>query len=272
VLLFYCVVLTVAFLLAAEIGAFVFKRLGGQSRPTSGIPLDGATALLGLLIGFTFVMAADRFETRRELVVAEANALSTTYLRDAMLPEPSGARLGALLSDYGRTRLAFFDAREDKALLARSAARTSLLQDAIWKETTLALRAPQAAPLATAVLTTTNEMFDLAASRQAALDARVPAPMFALLIFCGLITAALNGYNMAAQGPHHRVAVTSFLVMVAVSIVVVEDLDTPRSGFVTVPQGPMINCVADIGAREARRETFTLPDSPQSSAGTSAPQ
>src|SRR4051812_28371364 len=43
--------------------------------------------MLGLLVGFTFAMAAGRFDTRRELVLKEANAVGTTWLRAGLLPE-----------------------------------------------------------------------------------------------------------------------------------------------------------------------------------------
>jgi len=44
--------------------------------------------LLALLLGFTFSMALTRFDTRKELVLEEANAIGTTYLRARLLPPP----------------------------------------------------------------------------------------------------------------------------------------------------------------------------------------
>ena len=48
--------------------------------------------LLGLLIAFTFSGAATRFEARRHLIVAEANTISTAYLRVDLLPADAGER------------------------------------------------------------------------------------------------------------------------------------------------------------------------------------
>ena len=49
--------------------------------------------LLSLLIAFTFSGAASRFERRRDLIVQEANAIGTAYLRIDLLPayRPTGA-------------------------------------------------------------------------------------------------------------------------------------------------------------------------------------
>lgn len=56
----------------------------GQSGSVQGAVLG----LLGLLLGFTFAMAAARLEDRRVLLVSEANSIGTTWLRADFLPEP----------------------------------------------------------------------------------------------------------------------------------------------------------------------------------------
>ena len=236
---------------------------GLDRRPTpagAGVLLGAASGLLGLLIGFTFAMSAERFETRRELVVSEANALSTTYLRDSLFPGPLGARLDALLTRYGETRLAFFDAGRDPGRLSAVAQRTGALQDEIWRQTSAALRLPQSAPLTVGVLKTTNEMFDLAATRQAASVAPVPAAIFWLLAFAALGSAGLCGYNLALGGAHHRIAAGTVLAMIGASIALLVDLDWPAHGLITVPQQPMISEVANLEAHELHRLAFTLPD------------
>src|SRR6185503_8225075 len=49
--------------------------------------VEGAVfSLLGLLIAFTFSGAAARSDTRRELIIQEANNIGTAYLRLDLLP------------------------------------------------------------------------------------------------------------------------------------------------------------------------------------------
>jgi hypothetical protein len=272
-LLVVTVIFIGALLLTAAIGARYAKWVAARSKPEptgAGLLLGAATGLLGLLIGFTFAMSAERFETRRELVVSEANALSTTYLRDSLFPGPSGVRLDAMLARYGEARLAFAGAGRDPARLAEVARRTGVLQDEIWRETSAALRLPGSAPLAYGVLKTTNEMFDLAATRQAANFAPVPAAVFWLLAFSAIGSAGLCGYNMMLDGSRHLIATTTLLTMIGASIALMLDLDSPAHGLIIVPQQPMISEVADIKAHELRRQTFTLPD-PDGSASGSTP-
>ncbi len=77
-------------LLLLEVG----RRIGGRrmakdpAGALAGIgAVEGAVfGLLGLLIAFTFSGAGTRFDTRRQLVVEETNAIGTAYLRLDLLP------------------------------------------------------------------------------------------------------------------------------------------------------------------------------------------
>jgi hypothetical protein len=70
-----------------------------------GAIIAAILGLLAFLLAFTFGMAASRFDTRRELVLDEANAIGTTYLRAALLPEPHRTEIRSLLRDYVDLRL-----------------------------------------------------------------------------------------------------------------------------------------------------------------------
>src|SRR5579871_3973238 len=47
-----------------------------------------ALGLLALLLGFSFSLVATRYDTRNEVIVHEANAITTAYLDAELLPEP----------------------------------------------------------------------------------------------------------------------------------------------------------------------------------------
>ena len=55
---------------------------GEVTIPDLGTTLGGLLGLLGLLLAFTFGMAGERFDRRKTLVVEEANAIGTAWLRD----------------------------------------------------------------------------------------------------------------------------------------------------------------------------------------------
>ncbi len=95
--LLICLVFMGVLLVAEEFGF----RTKGRTRPGSdslekadiALVLGAVLTLLALLLGFTYAMSEGRFETRRQLVVEEANAIGTTYLRAKALPEPRSSQI-----------------------------------------------------------------------------------------------------------------------------------------------------------------------------------
>lgn len=53
--------------------------------------------LLGLLLGFSFSGASSRYLARQNLVVREANAMSTAWLRSQLRDEPHKQRVQSAL-------------------------------------------------------------------------------------------------------------------------------------------------------------------------------
>jgi hypothetical protein len=78
--------------------------------------VEGALfGLLGLLIAFTFQGAATRFDTRRALIVEEANAVSTAWARLDLLPVAAQPPLRDLFRRYLDARLEVYQRMPDLA-------------------------------------------------------------------------------------------------------------------------------------------------------------
>jgi hypothetical protein len=215
-----------------------------------GTLVTGTLTLLALLISFSVSMAVDRFENRRQLVVDEANAISTTYLRAQLLSEPARDRLSALIAHYARDRTALFLAGEDVKRVAHASAETEVDQDELWRATGDALRQPQDATLTTSLLQTTNQMFDLASARQAAVEMGVPRRVLLILIVYPIVTAGMVGFGLRAGGKRHLVGSTLFFLMVAMAVYLIMDLDQPRSGGILVSEASMDRVNAAIAKSE----------------------
>ena len=87
-------------------------------------------ALLAFLLAVTMSMASDRFDTRRAIVLDEANSIGTTYLRAGYLPEPASSQIRELLREYVPLRIVVTDAKA--ADLAADIARSTEIQAQIW--------------------------------------------------------------------------------------------------------------------------------------------
>lgn len=190
-------------------------------------------ALSGLLIGFTFSMAQTRYDARKEIVLAEANHIGTTYLRTRLVEPARGEELRALLRRYVDLRLAFADAGGDRARVAELARQSSTLGEQIWSRVAAAGQADRS-PVTALLVASTNDMLDASEAHQAALENPMPRTVFLVLILVTTAAMTAVGYRCGVEG---RVRVVGMIVMpllLATVILLVFDLAHPRIGIVKV--------------------------------------
>src|SRR5450631_2129590 len=97
--------------------------------PTEG-SLLGLTALL---LSFTFGMSATKFETRRQLIVSEANDIGTTILRADMYPDSVRNLLRADLKNYLETRINYYDAGDNEDLIKKTLGQSDSISSIVWR-------------------------------------------------------------------------------------------------------------------------------------------
>ncbi len=196
-------------------------------------------ALLGLLLAFTFSMSAARFEARRELVVAEANALGTAHLRAGLASEDARGTLRGLLVTLAAARLDYLQATDEtgrgEALRASDHALRHL---ALTTEATVRA-APQDVGRALLV-PAINALSDLEAQQVAAHEARVPGTIVALLVVLSVVAMGLVGWCFGLHGGAHRGPCGVLVVLLALILLVILDLDDPRHGRIRVRTAPLV--------------------------------
>lgn len=196
-------------LLAIEIG----KRLGIRSHrdnqkidKTSAGLIDGAIfGLMGLLIAFTFSGAASRLDHRRDLVITEANAIGTAYLRVNLLPADRQPPLRDLFRQYLDARLDVFHKLPDMAAAEASLLRANQIQSQIWTMAIEACEASKSVPATTLLLSALNEMFDMATVRITTSRVMHPPPVIYVMLFAlALLSSLLAGYSMGNSRDSNR--------------------------------------------------------------------
>jgi hypothetical protein len=194
-------------------------------------------------VAFSFGMALNRYEARRELVVTEANALGTAYLRTAVLDDP--ARLRRLMLQYAEARLTYGRIGGGAVKAARAAAdEADQLRPQIWAEAVRLIAPSRETPLAGFVLSPLDAAFDAASERKAELQARMPLVVLGTLCAYFVAAAAVLGYASAHAEARHRVASFALFGLFTLALGVILDLDRPRGGLIDLPQGAMVDTVA----------------------------
>lgn len=247
--------LLTAVLLAAviELGYQIAIRLRIQedaNRKEQMIAIrDGLFILVGLLFGFTLALAAPRFADRRFLLIDEANAIGTTYLRAATLPSPYGEQAQQLLAQYVDARLDLDNAGLDQSRFAKAAKRAKQIQEQLWQGVADITKTDRSA-VSAAYMTSLNQMIDLHEKRVSAVENRIPGSVWLLIFSVSAIALFTRGLTLAG-----RFWLTLVLAPLTIAIVValISDLDTPSSGLIRLDERAMIRLKADISSRHQGR-------------------
>jgi hypothetical protein len=230
--------------LAREFGYWFYRSRERRGLEPVGdnFTLTTVLGLLALLVSFTFSMSLSRYDARRELVNAEANAIGTTWLRVQLLDESARAELNPMLKAYADERVIYGVAKSDEDQAA-SYARTSAMQATLWQAMTRGIEPIRTTPLAALVISTTNETFDLAASRKASRAAHVPQRVLAVMFVYALIVAFLVGNERGKA----RWATSLLFLLLTLATALILDLDQPTRGAIKVSQQPLIDARAAMG-------------------------
>jgi hypothetical protein len=210
------------------------RRESGESVAQEGYLLSSALGLLGLLLAFSFGMVLTRYEARRELVVREANAIGTSYLRAQFLDEPYRTRLSTLLVEYAENRVQLASAEGNKK--SYLATNDRLLTD-IWSNVRAARESAVTHGITTALLLTFNEVIDLDAERKIAWGLTLPREVLFLLMAFLVMVGILVGHQVG--GPRGRRAALVLFLSIALSVTVMVDLNRPEAGWARESQEPM---------------------------------
>jgi hypothetical protein len=201
-------------------------------------------ALLGLMIAFTISGGATRLEARQQLIVKEANAIGTAYLRIDMMPPAHQPALRELFRRYTEARIAAV--REVSHLHEARAShdRAVELQGRIWEAAVAGQAEVTDTRTATLALPAINEMIDVTTERDAAFKTHVPIAMFTLLVVLAFACAFLAGVEMSQESRPSAFHVLAFAGTLAVTCYVIICVEFPRWGFVRL--APFDNLIVAV--------------------------
>ena len=207
----------------------------GESVAQEGYLLGGVIGLLGLLLAFSFGMVLDRYETRRQIAIDEANAIGTAYLRAQFLDEPSRSRLSAILVDYTANLITL--GSTEGANDANLAKNDRLLTE-MWAMVRAARESALAHGTTTVLLNTFNDVIDFDAKRKIAWELRLPPEVLVLVLSYLVIMAAVVGSQV--NGPRGRRAALVLFALIALSMTFISDINRPMGARGPDLQKPMI--------------------------------
>jgi hypothetical protein len=229
----------ISLFLGMSLLSFICYRFGHRKRQeedappeVSGAIIGAVFALLGLLIAFTFSGAYSRFDARRQLIVQEANAIGTAYLRLDLLPVAGQAPLREKFRAYAASRAVLYEKLTDASATMSEIAKAGALQKEIWTLSVAASKDPQYHSARILLLPALNEMIDIVTTRTVAIQTHPPLLVWAMLFVIALSCAGLTGYRASASGRPGYLYHILLAVITACVLYVILDIEYPRYGLV----------------------------------------
>jgi MFS family permease len=211
-----------------------------------GYILTAVSGLLALLIGFTFSMAIDRFDQRRDRVLQDAQAIQSAYLKAQILADPYRTQISKLLVEYTDNRIELGEAkpgREADALLAKN---EQFLTE-LWATTVAVFPTIRSFDFSSSFVDAMSDVIQLDIARKEGRRAHVPARVYAILFVYEFVAAAVFGYVLS--GRRGREIAGFLLLLFAMSMLLVIDLDRPATGRINESQDAMIMLSRSLHAR-----------------------
>ena len=222
--------------LGYALGKIRRRALEIEKEATVG-PIVGATlGLLAFMLAFTFGLAATRFDARRQIVVEEANAVGTAYLRAGLLPEPHTKKIRGLLETYVRVRLESVQAGNIDRVLTES----TTLHSRLWDQAEEVAKQDSHSINTGLFIQSLNEVIDLHSKRvHVGLRSRVPVILWLTLYLVAVFSVMQLGYQAGLSASRRSPAGVTFVLIFSLVILLIADLDRPHEGLVRVSQQAM---------------------------------
>jgi hypothetical protein len=228
-------------------------RVGRRSRASTDQPArelgesvqTASLGLLALLLGFSFGLVASRYDSRRQVVLREANAIATAYLQARLLPAAQRSESQAIFRDYVKDRREAYDLGTEEA--ARAASRSKEAQDALWKGAIGAARDAQMPPEFTiAVLKSLNEVMDASEAAVDAFEDKIPPSIMRLLIAVAAIASAIAGFCNGVSERRLLLILAIQPLLVALVIASIADMDQPFRGRTLASRNALLRAEASM--------------------------
>ena len=134
------IILFIGILIFYIAGAWLgnYQKKNNPAAKAEGVgPLEGALlGLLALLLSFTFSMSASRYDTRRSLLIEEANNIGTAVLRADMYPDSIRLDFRKDFQQYLETRIDYYTAGNDEIKIQKTITDAAKISAHIWQRAT----------------------------------------------------------------------------------------------------------------------------------------
>ena len=218
-------------------GRYRSKKSSEMQHTPVGAAVGAAFGLLAFMLAFTFQIAANRYDARKELLLDEVTNIRTTYLRAGLIPEPFRSETRKQLVEYVDLRV---ELSKDASRLAPILVRSQQILDRFWNYSEKLGELDRSSENYALYISSVNDLVDNYNQRiTMTLEYRIPAAILWVLCAIAFLSMLALGYQFGISGKG------SFRINLLVSIVfaivmfLILSLDRPETGVAKLNQKPM---------------------------------
>ena len=232
------------------------KRPEELQRESVGAAVGAAFALLAFMLAFTFQIATDRYNTRKELLLDEVTNIRTAYLRAGLLPEPFRSDSKKLLAEYVDIRADFAnDGTKLNTLLARSPEILNIL----WGYTEGLAEQDRSSEVYALFTQSVNDLVDNYNHRiTMTLEYRIPLVILWILFIIAFLSFLTLGYQFGISGKGSFMINLMLAIVFAVVMFLILTLDRPETGVARLNQKPVIALQKQVQEMQLKVHTNVL--------------
>ena len=232
---------TIALSLASiEVGCRLGRRLKPDDKESSsslGSTVGATLGLLAFILAFTFGVASSRYDARKQLVINDANAIGTCYLRTEFLPEGQRDEARRLLREWVALRIGPDKFEDDQLKVTLDRAKE--IQAELWG-VVVSVSRTQPSRMTAMFADSCNLVFDIYEERVAkGLVTRIPGPLWLVLYVVSMIAMLAVGYQSGVNDYRRGIGTALLALAFATVLVTIADLDDNFRGLLRIDQYPM---------------------------------
>jgi hypothetical protein len=223
-------------------GKWRHERTPDERDQPVGAMVASILGLVALVLGFTFSLAASRFDTRRIAVLEESNAIGTCYLRSRLLPEPEAAEIARLLREYVAARIrGTTGGNPDEAIR-----RSEELHELLWIQATNAAE-KKPTPITAVFIQSLNEVIDMHAKRVlVGIRSRIPIVIWIGLYALAIVGLTAVGYQAGLSTTRRSPVMMALILAFSLVLLLIADLDRGQEGLLRISQRSMLDLQKSI--------------------------
>ena len=204
-----------------------------------GTIVGSAFALLAFMLAFTFQIATNRYDARKELLLEEVTNIRTTYLRAGLLKEPMRSDAKKLLLEYIDIRA---ELARDTSKLEVALSQSQLILNSLWDYAEALAEEDRSSEVYALFTQSVNDLYDNYNQRiTMTFEYRIPPLINWILLIIAFFTMFTIGYQFGISGKGSFRINVFLAIIFGVVMFLITSLDRPEKGLARLNQKPVFS-------------------------------